>query len=174
MVLEIEHTTLNDGGMLGHTAPSHSVENEESSEAVSWVSVEYFRKWFDVSTELIGSRLLKSIDPRTSTFYSPGEPVDLYGPFWLATTLIIVIACASNVSGYLSSDDGSIFQNDFTLLSVATTILYGWITILPLTCWIYSTRVLGVQQSLPCTISLFGYSLTPFAPSSVRFRLLAL
>ncbi len=45
-----------------------------------------------------------------------GNP-DLYGPFWIATTVIFILFLGGTISQYLASERGGTFVYDFKLLS---------------------------------------------------------
>lgn len=66
------------------------------------LTLEFFAQYFDVTSEEIKSRLAASLIPFNSRFHVQykGNP-DLYGPFWIYTTLIIILAIAGNLSRYI-------------------------------------------------------------------------
>jgi hypothetical protein len=45
-----------------------------------------------------------------------GNP-DLYGPFWIATTVVFILFLGGTISKYLAMEKGLHFAYDFTLLS---------------------------------------------------------
>ena len=45
-----------------------------------------------------------------------GNP-DLYGPFWIATTVVFILFMSGTISQYLSTTGQEPFAYDFTLLS---------------------------------------------------------
>ena len=45
-----------------------------------------------------------------------GNP-DLYGPFWIATTVVFILFLGGTISKYLSTTAGEPFAYDFSLLS---------------------------------------------------------
>ena len=64
-------------------------------------TVEFFAQYFDVTTEDIRDRLLFSLVPFNGRFHTAfkAKP-DLYGPLWIYTTLIIMLAISGNLSRY--------------------------------------------------------------------------
>ena len=60
-----------------------------------------------------------------------GNP-DLYGPFWIATT-VVVIFLTGTVSEYLSTSHH--FEYDFGLLSGAAGLIYGYTGVIPIALW---------------------------------------
>lgn len=49
---------------------------------------------------------------------------DLYGPFWIYTTLIIIIAISGNISRYMEMGDEN-FSYEYNYIPVAATIIYS-------------------------------------------------
>lgn len=45
-----------------------------------------------------------------------GNP-DLYGPFWIATTVVLILFLGGTISGYLAREGRGVFAYDFGLLS---------------------------------------------------------
>lgn len=45
-----------------------------------------------------------------------GNP-DLYGPFWIATTVVFILFLGGTISQYLAREHDTRFAYDFTLLS---------------------------------------------------------
>jgi hypothetical protein len=82
----------------------------------------FLQKYFDVTTEEVFERLLNSIIPFNPRFYGllQNNP-DLYGPFWIYTTLIFVLAASGSFSIYLKGEkDDGLFQ---LFVPVAATIV---------------------------------------------------
>lgn len=52
------------------------------------------------------------------------EKPDLYGPFWIYTTLIIIIAISGNISRYMEMGDDK-FTYNYNYIPVAATIIYS-------------------------------------------------
>lgn len=51
------------------------------------------------------------------------EKPDLYGPFWIYTTLIIMVAIAGNLSRYLQMGDQ--FTYNYNFVPIAATVIYS-------------------------------------------------
>ncbi len=68
------------------------------------------------------SRLLHSLIPFNPKFYDISQQTpDLYGPFWIYTTLIFIIAAAGSLSGYLQNNISQNFFQEF--VPIATGIV---------------------------------------------------
>ncbi len=70
-------------------------------------------------------RLLTSLIPFNRKFHTiyKAKP-DLYGPFWIYTTLIIVLSIAGNFSRYLQSGAEN-FTYNFNYIPIAATVIYS-------------------------------------------------
>jgi hypothetical protein len=134
-----------------------------------YLSLAYYQQWFDVDTQVIVKRTLKSLLPALKSFYEEGEQPDLYGPFWITTTLIVVIASASNLANYFVAENQISWQSDFTKVSFAASMLYSWLLIIPMIVWFLLKRF-GCEKPLATIISYYGYSFTVFSPTAVSFK----
>lgn len=66
--------------------------------------IEYYQKYFNVSTNDVFARILGSVVPSFSenSLLNKIRPnPDLYGPFWISTTLIFTIAIAGNIVSFM-------------------------------------------------------------------------
>ena len=82
----------------------------------------FLKKYFNVTTADVRSRLLHSLVPFNPKFYDISEQTpDLYGPFWIYTTLIFIIAAAGSLSGYLQDVSSQNFFQQF--VPIATGIV---------------------------------------------------
>jgi len=59
------------------------------------------------------------------------EKPDLYGPFWIYTTLVIMLAISGNLSRYLQLEEGT-FTYNYNYIPIAATIIYSMALGLPL------------------------------------------
>ena len=72
--------------------------------------VRHYQKYFDVTTKQVWVRIFKAVVPfsRKPIFDTPR--VDLYGPFWIIVTLIIVVAIVAHFAEWVDS----LFENSDT------------------------------------------------------------
>ena len=84
-----------------------TTSKQTTNSLCSVFTVEYYQPLFDVETSEVGLRLLQSVKPYpTSAFFTlTRSNPDLYGPFWIYSTLVFVIAVASNLSRYIALKD---------------------------------------------------------------------
>jgi hypothetical protein len=67
-----------------------------------------------VTTAEVRSRLLHSLVPFNPKFYDISEKTpDLYGPFWIYTTLIFIIAAAGSLAKYIKGASTQNFFEEF-------------------------------------------------------------
>jgi hypothetical protein len=107
-------------------------------------SITYYQHYFNITTTQLQHRLLNSLIPRADFLSSVCEgEVDLYGPFWTLTTLILTIYLSTSLSASISSaltpstgdDDRKPTSQDFTLLSVAISLIYTYGLAFPALIW---------------------------------------
>ena len=63
-----------------------------------------------------------------------GNP-DLYGPVWIATTVVVILFLTGTISQYLSHQGRDHFAYDFKLLSGAAGLVYGYTGFVPVGLW---------------------------------------
>ena len=89
------------------------------------LTLEFFAQYFDVSTDDITKRLMYSLLPFNGRFHAVYmEKPDLYGPFWIYTTLVIVLAIAGNLSRYLQMGSAA-FTYNYNFVPIAATVIYS-------------------------------------------------
>ncbi|KAI8636313.1 hypothetical protein BD408DRAFT_355921 [Parasitella parasitica] len=130
-------------------------------------SVEYYAQFFDVDTTQVIDRCLKSMYPvgdyAADTLQN--QP-DLYGPFWIATSVVFFVFVCSSLAGSLAAYiAGKPHVYDFTLLSFAVVVVYMYAFLCPALVWA-STKYFGCQPSLLEIINYYGYGLTIWIPVS--------
>eukprot|EP01137_Pigoraptor_chileana_P034864 Opistho-2@28053 len=134
-------------------------------------SIDYYRKYFDVGSAQVGRRILKSVWPFHRDFLdSISSSPDMYGPFWIATTLIFAAAMTGNLSSYLASfrlgtED---WRYDFSKVTFAASAIYGYATLVPVVVWailryVAKARTVGLME----VICIYGYSLFIYIPVSI-------
>ena len=64
---------------------------------------------------------------------------DLYGPFWIATTLILSMAVTGNLASFFAfvpSADRPEWTYNFNQLTLAGSVVYSYVSLLPLVLWL--------------------------------------
>jgi len=107
------------GTSPGGTPPKHRL----------W-TLSYYSQFFDVDTAEVLRRCTATLYPRSNFLdVLDGNP-DLYGPFWIATTVVMILFLTGTVSRYLSTRHP--FGYDFRLLSGAAGLIYGYTGVIPI------------------------------------------
>lgn len=129
-------------------------------------SVAYYQPHFNVDTTDVRDRLLATLMfyKAEPTFLNLiGDAPDLYGPFWLASTLIFTVSVTSNLAKSLQ--DGLTY--DFELVTSCVSLVYGYLVGLPALLWAAGRYLLNIPSlgftQLTC---LVGYSLFLYLPAT--------
>jgi hypothetical protein len=128
-----------------------------SSKRPLW-TIRYYSQYFDVDTNEVLRRCIAALYPRSNFLdVLDGNP-DLYGPFWIATTVVVILFLTGTVSQYLARNNDKHFEYDFRLLSGAAGLVYGYTTVLPIALWA-ALRWFGSSSAdlIECW-ALYGYA----------------
>lgn len=132
----------------------------------------YAQQLFDVSSNDVINRVKLALVPYPSPMTTAANDFrqrpDFWGPFWIATTAVLVLSATGNFARLLASDDG-VFKADYGLVSVAASMIYGFLVGVPLltrlALWCSGHEVDSVNfRQMIC---VYGYSLAPAVPASV-------
>ncbi|EGP90445.1 unnamed protein product [Zymoseptoria tritici ST99CH_1A5] len=111
-----------------------SRQPSSSSKRYLW-SIAFYQQFFDVDTNQILHRCQAALYPRQNFLdILDGNP-DLYGPFWIATTVVVILFLTGTISQYLATTGKTHFAYDFKLLSGAAGLIYGYTLVIPLALW---------------------------------------
>ena len=121
----------------------------------------FIRPYFKVTFNDIKLRIISSFIPIKDSFFDIAvDHPDLYGPFWIYTTLIYVIAAGGALSYYFTNSVNNYFQ---AFVPVAGTILYTFGFGFPFVMYL-ALRIFQKEMKYVSLICLYGYSLTCFIP----------
>ncbi|MDP2439551.1 MAG: Yip1 family protein, partial [archaeon] len=139
---------------------------DDGKEYKFW-EIEYYQKYFNVTTMDVLTRMAKSLVPYGDNFFKTIERnPDLYGAFWVPTTLIFFMAATGNFGTYLACDDPSLYSADFLKVVYGAIAIYGYVAVLPLVLW-GVFKYFGIPLGLTENLCLYGYSLTVYLPIAV-------
>ncbi|KAG2228132.1 hypothetical protein INT45_009178 [Circinella minor] len=130
-------------------------------------SVDYYSRFFDVDTSQVLERCLKTMYP-VGDFANDtlNNQPDLYGPFWISTTVVFALFVCSSLAGSLAAYIANVpHENDFRLLSYAVGVVYSYGFLCPALVWA-ATKYCGCQPSLLDIVNYYGYGLTIWIPVS--------
>lgn len=138
--------------------------------------VSYYRPYFDVDTVDVGNRILRSLVPTKKFFEVTGDNPDLYGPFWITTTLLFALAIASNFSNYITywmAGRENEWGYSFNRVVVGAAVLYTYDVLASLSVWLTQKYWLKLEISLVSCLCVYGYSLSPFVFGTVKIYYLS-
>ena len=80
-------------------------------------TMSFYAQFFDVDTSAVLARCWAALYPRANFLDVLEGNADLYGPFWIATTVVFILFLSGTISQYLATTGSEPFAYDFTLLS---------------------------------------------------------
>jgi len=130
-------------------------------------NLQYYAPLFNVDTKDVLTRIVRSMVPFKFSFVETVRPnPDFYGPFWIATTLIFILAVAGNLYSYLVQPNRSDWHYDFNMVTVGAVAIYGYILAIPLLLWL-GLKWLKVPMKLLETVCIYGYAMFVYIPVSI-------
>ncbi|KAK5653855.1 hypothetical protein OQA88_7779 [Cercophora sp. LCS_1] len=144
--------TASSGLPLPATAPTSS----GGGKRFLW-TISFYAQFFDVDTSAVLTRCWAALFPRANFLdVLEGNP-DLYGPFWIATTVVLILFLGGTISDYRASQGAGQFAYDFRLLSGAAGLIYGYTFVIPVVLYL-ALRYFGSESAnlLECW-ALYGY-----------------
>ncbi|PIN22040.1 hypothetical protein CDL12_05259 [Handroanthus impetiginosus] len=125
-----------------------------------------YKPYFDVDTSDVLDRIKDSLFPFRGSFSEKtATNPDLYGPFWICTTLIFVAASIGTFVTFLAHKwQKKEWNYEINLVTWSAGLFYGYVAIVPLALYIilkYFSAPAGLVQLL----CLYGYSLFIFIPA---------
>ncbi|KAK9723073.1 hypothetical protein K7432_002180 [Basidiobolus ranarum] len=130
-------------------------------------SVDYYKQYFNVDTNQVSERMIQSLIPLKSNFLEVlGDNPDLYGPFWVATTVIftmfITSSLAESIASYINEEPHAY---DFVSLWFGTVTIYSYVFFASLAVW-GATKYFGCQPVFLEILNIYGYGMTIWIPVS--------
>ncbi|KAL6587055.1 hypothetical protein OROMI_000033 [Orobanche minor] len=129
-------------------------------------SVSSYKAYFDVYTSDVLERIKDSLLPFSGTFNEKtSNSPDLYGPFWICTTLIFVAASIGTFVTYISNKIKSKnWEYDINVVQWSAGLFYGYVTVVPLLLYVV-LKYFSAPSGLVQLFCLYGYSLFVFIPA---------
>jgi hypothetical protein len=148
---------------------SKPVSGSDEPQSSGWFqvfSLAYYKPYFDVDTPDVVERIKDSLIPFRGSFSEKtASNPDLYGPFWICTTLIFVAASIGTFVTYVAHKiQKKEWNYDINLVTWSAGLFYGYVAVVPLSLYIilkYFSAPSGFVQLL----CLYGYSLFVFIPA---------
>lgn len=91
------------------------------------LSLKRLQPYFDVTTKQILQRVFLSLVPFNKKFFENyNTKPDLYGPFWILTTLVATLFIGGNISRFITwSSQKEPFSYSFKSVPIAASVVYG-------------------------------------------------
>jgi hypothetical protein len=113
---------------------SKSEADQESSMMRKYLPCLHYmvlKPYFDIKTEDIKKRLIASLNPMNRQFLDLyKEKPDLYGPFWILTTLVVVFSISGNLARYETMGEEN-FTYNFKIIPKAFATLFIAAALIP-------------------------------------------
>jgi len=167
---EVPHYESENLGFGDDPVPPSQTQPQQPQKPAHFWSIDYYKFLFDVDTKQVLHRVLRSLVPFPPRFFYIIESnPDLYGPFWIASTLVFIMSAAGNVANYVNSVKNNTTDQwtyDVNKLSYASGAVYGYLLLLPLVLWGFSKWTkMGLKfMNIMC---IYGYSLFIYIPVSI-------
>ncbi|TID26677.1 Yip1 domain family [Venturia nashicola] len=121
-------------------------------------SIQFYAQYFDVDTNEVIKRCWAALYPRANFLdVLEGNP-DLYGPFWIATTVVFILFMTGTISWKLDHRGQEHYSYDFGLLSGAAGLIYGYTGIIPIGLWATLKWFGSESANLMECWALYGYA----------------
>lgn len=123
------------------------------------------KQYFDVTQDIIIQRLIYSLIP-----FNPyindilNTKPDLYGPLWIFTTLVFIIAASGEISSYLYGNISIAYFEQFVPLSAL--LIYGVGVGLPVILYAFM-KFFGSEPSFIKLQAIYGYAFTSYLPAAI-------
>ena len=146
---------------------SNLINKATENTKTSWLdnivcNISFLQIYFDIDTDDIIKRLIASLIPCNKNFINLVEKKpDLYGPFWIYTTLIFIIASAGSLTKYIHGADQEDYFQKF--IPIAGGVIYGIGFCLPLIVKALM-YVFGSETGFVLVLCIYAYSFTIYAP----------
>ena len=110
-----------------------------------------------------------AVYPKKDFFAIISVNPDLYGPFWIPTTVIFLLFACKNISQYVANSlSGTDYIFKISDLSWAFSSVYGFVTVIPALSWAIC-RYYHLSLSLLQLVDLYGYGVSIWIPVAVIF-----
>lgn len=145
---------------------SGSSDESQSSGWFRAFTVGAYKPYFDVDTSDVLDRIKDSVLPFSGIFNEKNsERPDLYGPFWICTTLIFVAAAIGTFVTYLAHKlKNQEWEYDINLVTWSAGLFYGYVLVVPI-CLYVILKYFSAPSGLAQLLCLYGYSLFVFIPA---------
>ncbi|CAN1843320.1 Protein YIPF1 homolog [Linum perenne] len=149
--------------------PINANGTDEQQQQGGWLrafSIAAYKPYFDVDTVDVLERIKDSLFPFNGSFNEKtADNPDLYGPFWICTTLIFVAASIGTIVTYIAHKlHHKEWNYDINVVTWSAGLFYGYVTVVPLVLYVI-LKYFSAPSGLVHLFCLYGYSLFIFIPT---------
>jgi len=168
-----QRESIDQGGIALNINPSvantaQPPQNQGKVPLCGFFSVEFYQPYFNVTTNDVKERIKSSLNPIKPRFFElTQENPDLYGPIWIFTTLVLVLAAAGNFAQFIHPNADKTQGYNYTFVPTAALIIYGYGFVFPVILTILLKIFGSNSSSYIQTICCYGYSLFVFIPAFI-------
>ncbi|KAJ8436825.1 hypothetical protein Cgig2_032053 [Carnegiea gigantea] len=146
--------------------PSTGSDEPQPSSWFKVFSVAAYKPYFDVDTSDVLERIKESLFPWKGSFAEMiSNNPDLYGPFWICTTLIFIAASMGTIVTYVAHKlKNKEWNYDISLMTWSAGLFYGYVILIPV-CLYFILKYFSAPSGLVQLFCLYGYSLFVFIPA---------
>lgn len=162
--LEGRKSSASAGGNSGLDRSGEVLSPEESrrraNRCCNALHVDYYRSLFNVTTQEVLQRITFSLIPTSDKLLQAiGDSPDFYGPFWMYTTLIFLLAFAENLHNFINVGSDK-FEYDFKNFPPSITFVYGIGFGAPLALSLLAKYLSETEMKFKEITCIYGYSFT--------------
>lgn len=153
----------------------NAVQSATESFTKSWIEkylccLDFLKKYFQINSDDFYKRFLYSLIPFNHKFQETTEKnPDLYGPFWIYTTLILTIASCGSLTRFfkgtkINDDKNENFFQEFIPIAASIIYIIGFGLPILLT---FLMKAFGSSINFVNVICTYGYSFSVFLPAVI-------
>ena len=125
----------------------------------------WLKKYFQINSTDFFKRVGLSVIPFNSKFYELVEnSPDFYGPFWIYTSLIILVSSCGSLTRTIQGNRDTNFFQEF--IPTASILIYFIGFGVPIFLALF-TKIFGGKLNIAPVICVYGYSYTIFLPITI-------
>lgn len=133
---------------------------KQAERCCNCLHLDYYEKYFDVTTQDVMQRVTFSLVPVGDKLAQAiGDKPDMYGPFWIYTTLLFLLAFSENLHNFIAVGYDE-FQYDFKNVFPSFLTVYGVGFGVPLGLSFLMKYISDTELKFKEITCIYGYSFT--------------
>ncbi|KAJ6256953.1 hypothetical protein Dda_7836 [Drechslerella dactyloides] len=157
------------GGASSSRQDNTTAAGQPAGKRYLW-TLSFYAQFFNVDTPEVLRRCWAALFPKSNFLdVLEGNP-DLYGPVWIASTVVLMLFLTSTLAEYFAKvhgEDGERFKYNFKSLTGAAGLVYGYTAFVPLGLWGVLKWYGSDSANLLECLSLYGYANVVWVPVSI-------